>query len=383
MITELKCTNCSAMLVADADGKTAECKYCGAVFLLGTPEIAPTPIEIPEITPTPIETPEIAPTPTPKLDAKPLLRRLTSNAEFYAFLLLLAFVGAMLLIHFCNNRQAGVGGSWRSNICLVDANGDNALDFAALRAGSDGWDLNLIDGATGKLLWSGQRYALDSKFICLSPTHFGIDDINLLVHLFPAKNPNTSLEFDLSDRLEEAEMGHGCLKFNQINDKETYFSLTGAPISSCETDELTENREILWSTSPGYIVTDKLSYRLTVRSPGTPFLIASASLDGITLWSIELPVVRADRGYAMIYTPNMLVIWGALLNNTSYAVILGLDPQTGVVRYMQTQDSRESRELLNFTYNGRYVIAVWGPGLHAYDPMTGNRIWDVGSTVSW
>jgi hypothetical protein len=53
-------------------------------------------------------------------------------------------------------------------------------------------------------------------------------------------------------------------------------------------------------------------------------------------------------------------------------------PKTGIVRYALTQDDRKSGDLYNIMYNGRYVIAAWGASLHAYDPMTGNHIWDVG-----
>ncbi len=82
----------------------------------------------------------------------------------------------------------------------------------------------------------------------------------------------------------------------------------------------------------------------------------------------------------MVSTPQMLVAWGRTTSNDPVGVIVGLDPQTGNQRYAVAQDSHWSDGVsdIGLEFNGRYVIAVWGFGLHAYDPSNGERRWHIG-----
>jgi hypothetical protein len=51
---------------------------------------------------------------------------------------------------------------------------------------------------------------------------------------------------------------------------------------------------------------------------------------------------------------------------------------TGAQRYAVNQKSTWSGNVQSLVYNGRYVLASWGCGLHAYDPETGERVWHIG-----
>jgi hypothetical protein len=57
---------------------------------------------------------------------------------------------------------------------------------------------------------------------------------------------------------------------------------------------------------------------------------------------------------------------------------VGIDPATGAELYAKPQGSSWSGNIGSFEFNGRFVIAAWGAGLHAYEPATGERVWHIG-----
>ena len=120
------------------------------------------------------------------------------------------------------------------------------------------------------------------------------------------------------------------------------------------------------------------TFKLTYRSPGTPFLMLTARTQDRELWSKTLPAVMARSNLALVVTPGLLIVYGADPQDDHYGVLVGIDPDTGAQRYALRQGSHNSASFRSLQYNGRFVLRDWGFGLHAYDPGDGRRIWHIG-----
>ncbi len=157
---------------------------------------------------------------------------------------------------------------WYSKPCLVDANGDGVLDVAGLAGVSpESARLRLVDGATGKPLWSGRTYSSSAHLVCLSPRFFGIDDVDFRLHLFPARTPNDALAVAMSDRVDKVGLGEDCVAIRFTNRQETSISFSGTTVSRCDTTGLIEYWGIRKSSDHTTITSNGTVYSLTEREP--------------------------------------------------------------------------------------------------------------------
>jgi hypothetical protein len=291
-----------------------------------------------------------------------------------------AFRGAV------GSTWVGLTGEWYSPACLVDANGDGALDIAGMGAapGSEIWQLRLVDGATGRLLWSGESFKPQANLVCFSPRFFAVDNTDFHLHLYPAACPDRSVVVTLRDRVDQVGLGDGCIALRLADDQEQAFSFTGAALDRCQAGPLLKDRGLRGSFYGDGLKTqiaeDGSTYAVAQRDRGTHFLLVRRSKGDQVLWSRELPYVgAADQNFGLVLTPDTEILWGANPAEKEYALIIGLDPQTGNERFARRQSSHwSSNALYSMVYNGRYVIVGWGFGLHAYDPRTGERMWHLG-----
>jgi len=277
---------------------------------------------------------------------------------------------------------------WYTPACLVDANGDDALDIAGLSAapGSALWTLRVVDGATGSVLWSENDYKPRGGVVCVSPRFFGIDGDDFQLRLFQARSlssPASPRLEPLSDHIDKLGQGNDCLLVNTRDGKQKSVSLTNQPASQCTPLAMTEP----WGdwgleNSRGIDGLERNSgtttYLLEYRTPGTPFLTMTAHSQHQQLWATDLRVVKPSGGLSFAVTPSMLVVYAIDPSDSDYGVLIGLDPTTGVQRYAQRQDSHSSASFRSFHWNGRFVLIDWGFGLHAYDPADGRRVWHIG-----
>jgi hypothetical protein len=274
---------------------------------------------------------------------------------------------------------------WYTPPCLVDANGDAALDLAGMSAtpGSEQWKLRLVDGATGSVLWSENDYAPVNGVICASPRYFGVDGGDFRLRLFSAKALASPMTIPLSDHVDKLGLGDNCLLLKTADDAQKAVDLAGNSVARCDPPALTD----AWGdwgvksldTERGLERTSGAkTFKLTYRSPGTPFLILTARAQDRDLWSKTLPLIKAGSNLAFVVTPGLLIVYGADPQDDHYGVLVGIDPETGTQRYAVRQDSHWSANFRSMHWNGRFVIIDWGFGLHAYDPSDGHRAWHIG-----
>jgi hypothetical protein len=286
---------------------------------------------------------------------------------------------------FGANPLATVFLEWYTPPCLVDANGDGALDLAGFSGtpGSEQWKLRLVDGKTGSVLWAENDYATTNSLVCASPRYFGIDGSDFRLRLFPAKALTSPLTIPVSDHIRKLGLASDCLLFKTSDGAQKMVDLAGNSVARCDPPTLLD-AEGDWGVST--VETEKslqgrsgaTTFKLTYRSPGTPFLVLTARAQGRELWNKTLPVTKAGANLALVATPGLLITYGADPQDDHYGVLLAIDPESGVQRYALRQDSHNSGNFRSLQWNGRFVLIDWGFGLHAYDPADGHRVWHIG-----
>ena len=368
----LRCSNCGAPLNPAPGQVSVLCAYCGV-----NNQVAATERELPAA-------PAYSPAPTAHVAVATRKSRLR---------LVFAVGFALCIVVACVIAFGGGFGAnplttalleWYTPPCLVDANGDAALDLAGMSAtpGSEQWKLRLVDGATGSVLWAENDYAPANGVICASPRYFGVDGGDFRLRLFSARALASPMTIPLSDHVDKLGLGDNCLLLKTADDAQKAIDLAGTSVARCAPPALTD----AWgdwgvNTDPdkGLERTSAAkTFKLTYRSPGTPFLILTARAQDRELWSKTLPAIRADSNLAFVVTPGLLIAYGADPQDNDYGVLVGIDPETGTQRYALRQDSHWSANFRSLHWNGRFVIIDWGFGLHAYDPSDGHRAWHIG-----
>ena len=125
---------------------------------------------------------------------------------------------------------------------------------------------------------------------------------------------------------------------------------------------------------------DGVRFQVVAHKPGTPLLTVSAWRGKERVWEHPLNLAAPTRleGLPLIVTPQAVVTYGLRPGDADAGWLVGLDTKTGRPLYQQRQDSSWSDDLMGFAWNGRFILARWGCGLHAYDPATGERRWHIG-----
>jgi hypothetical protein len=219
--------------------------------------------------------------------------------------------------------------------------------------------------------------------VCVSPRYFGVDGGDFRLRLFSANARETPVIVPLSDHIDKLGQGDNCLLLKTSEGAEKAVDLAGRPVARCAPAALTEVSGD-WGVKTMAIdpelerTSGDKTFRLTYRSPGTPFLILTARAPGRELWSKTLPATSLSSTLGFVVTPGLLIAYGADPQDDKYGVLVGVDPETGTQRYAIRQDSHNSGNYRSIHWNGRFVIIDWGFGLHAYDPADGHRAWHIG-----
>ena len=281
---------------------------------------------------------------------------------------------------------ASATGEWYSAACLVDANGDGALDLAGFgeRAGADSRQLQLIDGATGRRIWSGPTFSTSAKVLCVSRSHFAVDDVDFNLRIFSARAPQHPAALRLADHVRQVGRGRDCVTLDLLNNDRRQLAFDGSNVARCESEAPSYDFGGGPFMSPieteRTIIVGGDQYTVSRRDPGTPFLSVVRSRAGVTVWRRDLRYIQAEGGFGFTATPHTLFVWGADPRDDNVGFAIGLDLDTGAQRFAISQESTWSGmfQLQAPEFNGRYVIMSWGFGLHAYDPDTGRRAWHIG-----
>ena len=381
----VRCRNCGAPLSVGPGQPHVICGYCGVSSQLAPS--APLPTQVPHVPPP--STTSGRRSRTGLIIAVALVVVLVLSGGIFSFLLVRGSGPSLqsIAVPATNVFTAGLL-EWYTPTCLVDANGDDALDIAGLSAapGSALWTLRVVDGATGGVLWTENEYKPQGGIVCASPRFFGIDGDDFQLRLFRARSlasPPSPLLVPLSDHIDKLGQGNDCLLVKTRDGKQSSVSLANQPGSQCTPLAMREpsgDWGVEDSRAPDGLEHESgtTKYLLEYRTPGTPFLKMTAHAAHQQLWATDLRVVKPSDGLSFAVTPSMLVVYASDPSDSDYGVLVGLDPTTGVQRYAQRQDSHSSGSFRSFHWNGRFVLVDWGFGLHAYDPADGRRVWHIG-----
>jgi hypothetical protein len=355
-----RCSNCGAPLERELSQQLVSCAYCQVVNDLGSTVRPSRPLEVPRASPH---------------KRGPLLAIVLSGA--------VVIVGISAV---ASRGGAGFGSvfrEWYSVPCAVDANSDGVLDVAGRGAapGSERWAPMIIDGRTGRALWSGMLSNPTSRTLCLGPAGFAVDDEDFKLHLFAARAPEVERTVPLPDHVSEYGVGDGCIRLKLANASTVLLSQQGESVGRCDaTPPVRPDLPpgISSSSEPMTVTAGSRSFELTTRQPGTPFLTLSASENGRPSWRRDLPFIAANGGRGLTIAGELVAVYGAEPRGDEYGVLIGVDASSGAQRFAVPQNSHWSGHVRGLLFNGQYIIASWGFGLHAYDPADGKRVWNIG-----
>jgi hypothetical protein len=379
-LTVIRCPACSAPLQVETGQTHVTCGYCRA-----TSQVAALVEPPPPAPPAPAPAPVIPAAPAPAAPIQPK----SSGRAGLAIALVVAALGLSTAGYVF--LGPGVGSTtlllseWYGVACLVDANGDEVLDFVGRvgRPGATSHRLAVVDGRDGSLVWSSAPdYDYLSHVLCLSDHTFGVvrPGFRLELHAATGGEP-TTLSF------ADEPMSYGgsdeCAKIGLKDRTEVGLRLPSGDEGACGV-ELTHHvvgsragRD--WNTEQR-LERDGVTYVVEPKQQGTPMLTVRAEQGERTLWTTPLSYALIGRDRAMLeLTPDMVVTYGAAPTDSKDGVLIGLDRSSGAVRFAVAQRNRWSNNSVSeLMYNGRYVVMTWGLGLHAYDPRSGERAWKIG-----
>lgn len=274
---------------------------------------------------------------------------------------------------------------WYSPPCVVDANGDEVLDVA-------GWSgtpsaqrtLTVVDGRTGDTLWTGDgSYPDAAQVFCAPPDAIAVARPDFTVEIRDARTGALSGTSSLTDRVLYFGRGERCLRLWTAYDQATGIRTDDAAVTECDTPEKLSpwSDQVAGPTGqqrPGTL--NGVAFSIEARRGSTtPLLTVRAHRDGAPLWETPLNLAAEDTSaLPLVVASQTVVTYGLRPGDADAGWLVGLDPETGRVRYEQRQPSRWSADLQGFAWNDRFVLAMWGFGLHAYDPVTGERRWHIG-----
>lgn len=298
----------------------------------------------------------------------------------------------------------GGQGQWSesSMTCEVDANGDHALDIVGLSGPSSSTNtLTLVDGKNGEVLWKGNKYGDSAQAFCPNRQWIGVSKADFTVEFLSVKDRTRTFVVKLSDTMRSYCLGTNCVDIEASDGqrKGYIFGEAGVEPGNCvcspepsesAADPLSHSRGsqvVLWRDRPGII--DVLERELTVvdgsttvalipKRAGTPMLSVELRENDKARWRKELPYKKGSGGSGIALGPTHVMVWGSELER-EVGVLIGLDRKTGEISYANLETSDWSMNVESLFYNGRFLVAVWGSGLHAYEPTTGVPVWSVGA----
>jgi hypothetical protein len=121
-------------------------------------------------------------------------------------------------------------------------------------------------------------------------------------------------------------------------------------------------------------------YRLWFRERGTELVRVSHGAD----WTRELSAVgipHSERASIVAVPGGVIVFVGPFPENEDddTALVMRLAAGSGETEWEQRVYGSNTVNFQGAVYNGRYVVAVIGNGLYAFDPAQGEIAWQLGA----
>jgi hypothetical protein len=268
--------------------------------------------------------------------------------------------------------------------CLIDANGDGVFDIAGLTGASELNQPTVVDGNSGKVLFTAPSVGKAVQLGCLGANGFFVVEGNFQVDFFTARSPWGKTAVMARDKVSAYGVGQGCVQLRTDDGTTQGLQLPSGVAITCPVPTM---RRYYGFDEPGLMgLTDKSTeltfgarkYSMTVHPSGTEILTVRVTEGVKPIWSKELPYATCTFGAAMAVGSGKIMLWAAQPAERSKGLLVGLDEQTGNQLYEIAVPDSVSNSPEFFKFNGKYVLAVnWG-ALRAYDPATGAEAWRVG-----
>ncbi|HET8936282.1 MAG TPA: hypothetical protein VFN67_22720 [Polyangiales bacterium] len=269
------------------------------------------------------------------------------------------------------------------SFCLINYNGDDALDVVGMTAKTESGPAVILDGRTGATLWSAGDYRLGAQVICPSLDVFILNDKDSWdLSIRSASNPDAEQIVRLSDKPEFYGFGSECLAVKTADKQLHGIRLKDVARVSCVAPVRTPYH-IMRDIPALYVARDswrartaRSEYEIAFRRVGSAVITAKSS--GEFAWVKELPYEAPALGTAGLLTEDLLLLSGKRVSSTDARVlVIGLDRRTGAVRY--EVPLCKSYNVIGLQSNGPMVLALEGwSGLWALDLPTGRVVWRSG-----
>ncbi|HJL15571.1 MAG TPA: PQQ-binding-like beta-propeller repeat protein [Sandaracinaceae bacterium LLY-WYZ-13_1] len=272
---------------------------------------------------------------------------------------------------------------------LADLDGDGVDEIGALVHHGDYEHQRaaVYDGATGQERWSGEPGSGgETGLLCAGPSHLVMKPgPEFRVRVYEAADGAVH-ELPVPDQAIHWARGDGCFVVHTSDGSGRGFGLSPVAGSPCEA---TEPRRPVWR-HPSYAepsafddytsVTTSFGddrYRLWFRERGTELVRVSHGAD----WTRELSAVgvpHSERAAPVAVPGGVVVFTGPFPEVDATALVLRLDARTGETQWERRIEHDISVNLNGAVYNGRYVVALLGTALYAFDPANGEIAWQLG-----
>lgn len=280
-----------------------------------------------------------------------------------------------------------------SRICLLDdINGDGAAEVSAFLSADRNKVPAIVDGANGTVLWSGQSLGTDThiNLLCAGTKWLvAVNNQSFELVMINAHDTTQQMRRALSDELDYYGVSDECIAFKTSDRQTLGLSVEDGAERRCNI-RAHRRPHIEDTTTCGIISTlrrgasfefDDLTYRMTARRPGTPFLQVRAKRGRRELWDVPLRLVPV-RGEAIgcfvgAAAPGVFMAFGAPRGNDHAVTILGLNAESGTERW-STDLAGTYGSINEIYYNGRYVVAGARDRIVAIDSASGAIAWQVG-----
>jgi outer membrane protein assembly factor BamB len=269
--------------------------------------------------------------------------------------------------------------------CLIDANGDGVSDVVGVTSTIGGTTDQgmVVDGKTGQVLFTSPAVAHAGQLGCLGAQGFFLVEGNFQIDFFSAHSPWSQTQVMARDKVQQYGVGAGCVQLRTQDGTTQGLQLPGGVATTCPSGLLRPYSD----SSPGLLPLNASStelsfgarkYNLAKRAAGTPILSLRVTEDGRPVWAKDLPYASCTFASGLAVAPGKIMLWVAHPSERDKGLIVGLDERTGDQLYELPVSDHVSEDVALFEYNGKYVVAVSGAALRAYDPATGAEVWRIG-----
>lgn len=303
-----------------------------------------------------------------------------SKRGLLVFLVILMLVGGGFYLRYSYVAAHPI---WDSELCAVDADGDGIEDVVGTskREGDKTKAITIVSGRDGKILHRLGSYR-DGNIICLDADWFLFASEKAFeLHIYRVRSPAVPVRVKLSDVADRFGLGKGCVSVKSGDGKIRGVSLANGTVTECAAKlryRHDKAPEIMMSSSGRAVSTrGPLTAVLTARHQGTPVLSLALEAGGKTRWQKELAYRKDSFGVGVALTNERVFIWGIPVDAPKYGALVAFDAADGRELFHKTTSEYWSKDTRFFRDNGKYIVAHYGRGLHAYDPKDGSVAWEL------